>query len=74
MNNVLNFLKTKILIKEIVGPIVVVFVSFILYKIIKNILKKFVDLRYELGNPSKEKMLEIVNDDILRTIIETNGI
>lgn len=35
--------------------------------------KRAVDLRYELGNPSKEKMLEIVNDDILRTIIETKG-
>ena len=35
--------------------------------------KRAVDLRYELGNPSKEKILKIIKDDILRSIIETKG-
>jgi len=35
--------------------------------------KRVVDLRYELGNPSKEKMLKIIDDAILKSTIETKG-
>lgn len=69
MNNVLNFLKTKILIKEIVGPIVVVFVSFILYKIIKNILKKFVDLRTNKLDAKRKKTLYYLFKSITKILI-----
>ena len=68
MNNVLNFIKTKILIKEIVGPIVVILVSFILYKIIKKILRKFVDLKTNKLDAKRKKTLYYLFKSIIKIL------
>ena len=45
-----------ILKKEIIGPIIVILVSWILYKIVKKILKKFLDFRGKIETKRKNTL------------------
>ena len=69
MNNVLNFLKNKILIKEIVGPILVLVISTILYKIIKKLLRKFIDLRPSKLDAKRRNTLYYLFKSIIKILI-----
>ena len=50
MNKVLDF----ILQKEVIGPVVILVVSMIGYKIIKKLLRKFIDLRSKKVDQKKK--------------------
>mgnify|MGYP003500133169 CR=1 FL=1 len=64
LDKILDF----VLKKEVIGPVIVLLVSWILYKIIKKILKKFLDFRGKLEVKRKNTLFYlfkgIVKDDI----------
>lgn len=69
MDKVLEFIKNKILIKEIVGPIIVLVISSILYKIIKKLLRKFIDLRPSKLDAKRRNTLYYLFKSIIKILI-----
>lgn len=58
-----------ILKKEIIGPVIVVIVSYVLYKIIKKILHKFIDLRSNKLDAKRRKTLYYLFKSIIKILI-----
>lgn len=69
MDKVLEFIKTKILIKEIVGPVIVLIFSSILYRIVKKILRKFIDLRSNKIDAKRRNTLYYLFKSIIKIAI-----
>ena len=65
MKDILN----KILIKEIVAPILIVFFSLIIYKIIKKIIKNTFKIRLNKSNEKKQETLIGIINNIIKYFI-----
>ena len=64
----MDFIKNKILVKEVIGPILVVTLSIILYRIIKQILRKFIDLRSTKIDAKRRKTLYYLFKSIIKIL------
>lgn len=64
----MDFIKNKILVKEVIGPILVVTLTIILYRIIKQILRKFIDLRSTKIDAKRRKTLYYLFKSIIKIL------
>ena len=64
----MNFIKNKILVKEVIGPILVIVLSIVLYRIIKQILRKFIDLKSTKIDAKRRKTLYYLFKSIIKIL------